>query len=95
MLFHVVSTSALAQKGSLSGIIVDAETGDPLPGAGVTVEDKLEPDARDRLDDGAFMLQNNIWFNIAAGDDAVSLGEKAWASISIVCQLKTKLRYKK
>ncbi|OGC10255.1 hypothetical protein A2V82_06980, partial [candidate division KSB1 bacterium RBG_16_48_16] len=51
------------------------------PGAGVTVEDLLEPDARDRLESGDLLLQNNIWFNLAAGDDWSAIGSgQAWTT---------------
>ncbi|MBN1465991.1 T9SS C-terminal target domain-containing protein, partial [candidate division KSB1 bacterium] len=49
------------------------------PGNGVTIEDKLEPDARDRLESGELLLQNNIWFNLASNDINV-IGEEAWTA---------------
>lgn len=50
-----------------------------FPGNGVTIEDKLEPDSRDRLENGELLLQNNIWFNLA-GNDINVIGEEAWTA---------------
>ena len=49
------------------------------PGNGVTIEDELEPDARDRLENGSLVLQNNIWFNLAS-DDINVIGEESWTA---------------
>jgi len=51
-------------------------------GYGVTIEDKYEPDCRDRLAAGELLLKNNIWFDLAAGDawDKVAKEGETWTA---------------
>ncbi|MDD2607947.1 carboxypeptidase-like regulatory domain-containing protein, partial [Lascolabacillus sp.] len=60
MLFLVISLTALAQTGTIKGIIKDAKTNEPLIGASVLVEGTTNGAAADL--DGNYVIQN-----VAAG----------------------------
>ncbi len=51
-------------------------------GYGVTVEDEYDPDARDRMADGELLIENNIWFNLAAGSEWTDVAKEGetWTS---------------
>ncbi len=52
LLLSIVSLPSYAQRGSVSGKVFDAETGDPIPGAVVAVTSVDKPDQTKRLTSG-------------------------------------------
>lgn len=47
-------------------------------GIGVDIENKTTPDSKLRLDEGSLLLENNLWFDFAAGVVFDSLGKHDW-----------------
>ncbi len=68
-------------REAFGGVYKNSIFGD-YDGYGITIEDETDPDARDRLNDGELLIENNIWFNLAAGSDWANIAKEgeSWTS---------------
>ncbi len=66
LLFSIISGTLFAAGGILKGVVKDAQTGDPLPGAGIVIKEKFLGTYSDI--NGSFVLNN-----IPAGSHVVTI----------------------
>ncbi len=89
--FALVATPAFAQKGTITGTVTDAETGEPLPGANVVVSSPSVQTGAATRTDGAYMVQNVPPGTYTVTVSYIGYGQKVLTDVQVTAGQTTKL----